>query len=383
MNTHDVLAFAVAAEAVRRIRTADTQWAHLFSPEVYPTSSRNWPMPDFVIVDDRNNTTIAAEFKPPNQTRREYLTGLGQAVAYTKDFTYSLLVVPEVSDDDYAIATHISDVLTQEVAHTVPVGILQYDPRRISPSNASFDVVRRLEARTGAFVVRPALDNSFWAKWRDISPHELGLFLGYLYDEGRNPGGTGTIRDRAFARLWVDIQGGTARHWGGGVRHVGTTVANRTAWNKNYRNFVGHIGWIAADGKLTKEGLEALHLVHQYGSDSRIFLDHIAKAVMLAGKHLVLINAINEFQDTEAQVDDEQVWLDAIEEHLEDEGLLKRNPGRHAAAVRHSARGFLKAEKTLWKNLELIVPRGATHGRVYHPNRGFIFDWARITSLLS
>ena len=135
MNTHDVLAFAVAAEAVRRIRTADTQWAHLFSPEVYPTSSRNWPMPDFVIVDDRNNTTIAAEFKPPNQTRREYLTGLGQAIAYTKDFTYSLLVVPEVSDDDYAIATHISDVLTQEVAHTVPVGILQYDPRRISPSN--------------------------------------------------------------------------------------------------------------------------------------------------------------------------------------------------------------------------------------------------------
>ena len=94
-------------------------------------------------------------------------------------------------------------------------------------------------------------------------------------------------------------------------------------WNKNYRNFVGHIGWIAADGKLTNEGLEALHLVHQYGSDSRIFLDHIAKAVMLAGKHLVLINAINEFQDTEAQVDDEQVWLDAIEEHLEDEGLLR------------------------------------------------------------
>jgi hypothetical protein len=146
---------------------------------------------------------------------------------------------------------------------------------------------------------------------------------------------------------------------------------------------VTHIGWAAADGKLTEEGLVALRIVHQYGSDSRIFLDELAKTLLLVGKHLVLINAINEFQDVQGAFAGEQQWLDAIEGHLEDEGLLKRNPGRHAAAIRHSARGFLKAEKTIWRNLDLIVPRGKTGGRVYHPGRGFIFDWSRITSLLT
>src|ERR1700691_1329324 len=89
-----------------------------------------------------------------------------------------------------------------------------------------------------------------------------------------------------------------------------------------------------------------------------IFVDELAKTLLLVGKHLVLINAINDLQDAHGAFADEQQWLDAIEEHLEDEGLLKRNPGRHAAAVRHSGRGFLKAEKTIWRNLDLIVPRG-------------------------
>jgi hypothetical protein len=341
-------------------------------------------MPDFVIVDDQNQITIAAEFKPPNQSKREYLTGLGQAVAYTRDFTYGLLVVPTSAEDDYQIASHIRDVLQQEVTAPLPVGLLEYDPRVLSPASASFTVLRRLENRVGAFEGHPQLDKSFWAKWRDMSPQELGLFLGHLYDEGRRVGAPGTIQDRAFDRLWAQIQAGAVANWAGSIRHVKNTPESREAWGKNYRNFVAHIGWAAADGKLTEEGLRGLRLVHQYGAESRVFVDEVAKTVLLAGKHLVLINAINEFQDEHGDLNDEQEWLDAVEEHLENQGLLKRNPGRHAAAVQHSARGFLKAEKTLWENLEVIVPRGQTpRGRVYHSGRGFIFDWSRITFLLT
>jgi hypothetical protein len=150
---------------------------------------------------------------------------------------------------------------------------------------------------------------------------------------------------------------------------------------------VTHIGWCLSDGKLTEEGLRVLRLVHQYGSDSRLFLDQLTKAVLLDGKHLVLINAINDFQDryhrSEGTFLNEQTWLEEVEVHLETSGILKRNPGRHAAAVQNSERGFLKAEKTLWRNLELIIPSGPLGGRVYHRGRGFIFDWARITSLLA
>lgn len=382
MNTHDTLAFAIATEVVRQIRGGEPQWSELLSIDVFATSARTWPMPDFVISDLRSNITVAGEFKPPDQTKREYLTGLGQAVAYTRDFHYALLVVPDVADDGYAIASHIREVLHQQVLATVPVALLRYDSRTLSGTNARFDILHALRPRITPPEGTVHTEDSFWAKWRDASPTELAAFLEHLYDEGRPTlaAQAARIRDRAFDRLWQDIQAGRVTHWGGQHRRVADTKPNKVAWAKNYRNFVMHIGWTAPDGKLTMDGLEALRLVHQYGPGSKLFLDHLTAAVLIGGKHLVLINAINEFQDAHGRFGDEKTWLESLEHHLEQNGLLKRNIGRHQAAVRQSARGFLKAEKTLWRNLQLIVPHGA---HVYHPGRGFIFDWARITGLLT
>jgi hypothetical protein len=117
-----------------------------------------------------------------------------------------------------------------------------------------------------------------------------------------------------------------------------------------------------------------------YGPTSRPFLDRLASAALQEGKHLILFNAISEYQDALiGPFPEEDEWLRGLELYLEDKGLLKRNPARAAAAVQGSARGFLKAEKQFWRNLELIVPRGR---RVFHPGRGFIFNWSRITDLI-
>ena len=378
MNTHDVLAFAVAGEAVNRIRAADPEWVAAFSPNVHSTSARTWPLPDFVIVDESSGKTTAAEFKPPNQTKREYLTGLGQAVAYTRDFDHAMLVAPSEADDGYRIAEHIQNVLDQDVASDLPVGLLQYEPATFSPTAPHFDVLRQIQPRTNR-PARPApVENSFWAEWREASPGEIGLFLEYLYEESRKPGEGQPIRDRAFDRLWKDMVAGRTRHWGGKTRKL-KDGSQKVGWGKNFRNFVAHLGWSAGEGALTRDGLEALHVAHQYGATSQVFADHLARAVLHSGKHLVLINEINEFQDSAGSFAAEGEWLGAVEQRLEDEGLLKRNPARHKAATRGSSRQFLKSEKQLWKNLGLIITRG---GRVYHPGRGFIFDWGRITSLL-
>jgi hypothetical protein len=336
-------------------------------------------LPDFVIVDEAHGTTAAAEFKPPNQTKREYLTGLGQAVAYTRDFDHAILVTPSVADDGYPIGAHIQEVLDQDVAQHLPLGILQYDPARLSPGSAQFDVLRRLEPRASRPTNPVAIENSFWAKWREASPQEIGLLLEYLYEEGRSEMPGRSIRDRAFDRLWADMVAGRTRHWEGNPRHL-TDGPQKVGWGKNFRNFVGHLGWAAGDGALTHEGLQALHVVHQYGAESQVFLDHLSQAVLLAGKHLVLLNEINAFQDASGGFESEAEWLDALEQRLEDDGMLKRNPARHEAASQGSARKFLKAEKQLWRKLGLIVPHGQ---RVYHEGRGFIFNWGRITALLS
>jgi len=380
MNTHDILAFAIAQEAVRRVAASTAPWNALFSPTSYITSSRSWPVPDFVIVDPANDVTIGAEFKPPQQTKREYLTGLGQAVAYTRDFHYGMLVLPTIADDGYPIATHVASILDEPPYANAPIGLLTYDPATLSPASPGFLESRFFMPRTGVPSLLASLDKSFFAKWREMSPEEMFLLVSYSYDEMRvGAPTTGTIRDRAFNRLWNAIQAGTVHHWAGGTRNYGNTAPNKVAVSKNYRNFLFHVGWTESDGRLTKEGLEALHVGALYGPLSQPFLDSLASAVLLAGKHLILFNAILNFQDTLGVVPSESVWLTELEDYLEMKGLLKRNPARHAAAVAHSSRGFLKAEKQLWKNLGLIIPRGS---RVFHPGRGFIFDWPRITTLV-
>lgn len=381
MTTHDVLAYAVATEAVRRVRAGLLPWNTIFSADSYVTSSRVWPVPDFVLFDTTRRLTVGAEFKPPQQSKREYLTGLGQAVAYSRDFNYGLLILPRIADDGYPIADHVRQVLTQQTLANVPVGILVYDPGGLSPHNPVFEELHFFSARGDSPSEPAVLDQSFYAKWREISPQEMYLLLSFSYDEMRTPSTmVGTIRDRAFNRLWSEIQAGTVRHWAGDIRHY--SIGTKVGVSKNYRNFMFHVGWTEAGGALTKEGLETLHVGSLYGAASRPFLDAVAKSALIAGKHLILFNAISEFQDRLAGVPDEPTWLHSLEEFLEDKGLLKRNPARGAAAVAGSARQFLKAEKQFWKKLELIIPRGPTGARVFHPGRGFIFNWARITALL-
>jgi hypothetical protein len=379
VKTHDVLAYAVAQQIIQDARTGDPAWSGVFSSSVHITGSRGWPVPDFVVQDGTSGAAGAAEFKPPDQTKREYLTGLGQAVAYTRDYHYSILVVPDIADDSFPIGEYLGEVLEQSVADPLPLGLVEYDASTLSSSCAQLRILRPLVARAGTFAARPSVEGSFYAKWRDASPYELGRLLEHLYEQGRVSHPTRTIRDRAFDQLWEEMTHGHTRHWSGQPRQITNSARNKEAWGKNYRNFVTHIGWCGPDGKLTDQGLEALRVVHLYASDSRVFLDLTARCVLGEGKHLVLINAINELQDAMGPPTDETRWLGDLEAGLEHQGLLKRNPGRHGAAVQQVARGFLKAEKTLWRRLGLIVPRGQ---RVFHPGRGFIFDWSRITSLV-
>ena len=258
-------------------------------------------------------------------------------------------------------------------------GLTTYNPALFTPLLPQFNEAHFFNTRTTAPTQLASLDTSFYAKWREMSPQETFLLLSYSYDEMRTPSATGrNIRDRAFDRFWIEIQAGRVRNWAKTPRNAAPST--KEAVGKNYRNFLFHIGWTEADGALTKEGLDANHIGTLYGPWSRPFLDAIAIAVLTAGKHLILFNAISEYQDSiTVNFPDQEDWLNGLELFLEVKGLLKRNLARAAVATKGQARGFLKAEKQLWRQLELLIPNGRY---VFHRNRGFIFNWSRITDLL-
>lgn len=390
MNNHDLLAYSVASEAVAHIRSATSPWDTIFSPTIHATSSRSWPVPDFVLLDTGNGITVAGEFKPPDQSKREYLTGLGQALAYSYRFDYSLLVVPSISDDRFPIADYIASVLSQSEYADLPIALLAYNPSYISTTNGKFEILKfysssRVTKPTDAAVV----ENSLYAKWREASPQELLTYMVYIFEEICRPTSTcGTVRDRAFERTWDDLQAGKLLHWAGDVRTSDNTPKNKIAVNKNYRNFLNHIGWIEGEGLLTDSGFNAIRLGTKYGPFSVPFIDYLARCVLIEGKHLVLLQNINDFQNKcrasgQFFSEKERPWLDLIEDYLNSKGLLKQNPGRAGAAVANSPRGFFKAEKQLWKNLGLVELYGPKKGRIYHPKQGLVINWSRITSLIS
>ena len=75
----------------------------------------DWPRPDIAFEDQTNNSSFAIEFKPPNHPKREYVTGLGQAITYLRGFEFSGLVIPRRAADGFDISTYLLDVLNTDL----------------------------------------------------------------------------------------------------------------------------------------------------------------------------------------------------------------------------------------------------------------------------
>ena len=54
----------------------------------------SFPAPDGSFQDPDNELSIAFEFKPPRETKRGILTGLGQTIAYLDRYSISYFICP-------------------------------------------------------------------------------------------------------------------------------------------------------------------------------------------------------------------------------------------------------------------------------------------------
>lgn len=126
---HDFMALELSSVLLTQLRTGQAaNWAipRLSDKSILWQGVADWPRPDMAFEDKSTKATLALEFKPSNQTKREYITGLGQMITYLADFEFAGLAVPEKSDDGFGIAKYLRDVIVRDLTD-LPIVLFSYD----------------------------------------------------------------------------------------------------------------------------------------------------------------------------------------------------------------------------------------------------------------
>jgi hypothetical protein len=369
-----------------------------------------FPSPDAVFFDELKNVVVSFEFKPPTETKRGILTGLGQSIAYLNNSNLSYLIIPETLDD-FKIGSYMTDLFKNQINQQLPVGLIVYD--NDIPTNVS--LIHNINTLTLKPGLKINIVGRFWAKHQDLPIPLFHLLLHCYYLKK-----IGLINGDAFAYCWqtylvnpdklitltpteiLGVNGKPIKTLSGKknilffekkiekakklngsdrktavenlIKDADTTVVGDNYYNsvkKNFVTFLKHIGVIDSTGNLTDDGFKLYHLGLANGPDSKIFYDYFIKLILIVGNHLDLIfdldNLCNKYRGvkTISEVKNEMLA------DYETRGMIKRNPNKKVRE--ESSVEFLKYEFILWNSLGLTVK---TNGK---PD--ISFNWKKITEV--
>lgn len=374
----------------------------------------DFPSPDATFNDAAEDFVVSFEFKPPTETKRGILTGLGQTLAYLNFSDISYLLVPE-QVEDFAIADYMKGIFASVIGDKIPVGLISY--KNDDPSNVclSHNVVKTTEH---VIVRSPVANSRFWAKHVDMPIPLFHLILHYAYLRKVN----GDAED-AFAKCWKermapvanllklkpmpvrDVNDEVIRTVAGTkeltyfektvnailklpvgdrkdamekmLRNVETGMTGDNMFNsvrKNCIPFMHHVGMIDSQGNLTSDGMKMYHLGIVNGPQSRLFRDYFTRMVLLDGHHIDLIYDLEKLScEHRGEMGSNGIKAIMLNEYAS-RGMIKTNPGRCAATSSSTeVCRFLKYEAILWRSLDLMKKS---------PGRPeFAFDWQRITEV--
>lgn len=360
----------------QQIRIGDPEFKQIFSSDVVRVGYWDWPRPDYVCFDERLNATYALEFKPPEQNKRKYITGLGQALSYLQHHTYSGLIIPFVADDGFNIAEYIGSTLLSTEFENVPTSLFAY-----SPNDSRLHLLRGIDKKRnleGIELSSASNDaKTFWCWWRDTSHYELYNLLNLSFIYGDEAGDIYT--NKIYPHFYDLMIKGETRQWDGSPRKKIPSDASFRAEKQNYKIPLSQLElWTSSEGRLTYLGFEFLYIGKKYGPNSKKFLDKLAYTILVNGKHLDLIRIIDKYQKSNSIPEKSMTYAIELDGFLTENGFIGT---RKPTAVKTGAKmSYLRDEMKLWNKLGLL--NTANKKSYFFPSEGYRFDWAKITSLL-
>lgn len=372
-QTHDEGAEKCGNYILDKIRKNDERFRQVFSPSMHRIGDFDWPRPDFVCMDDQNNSTYALEYKPPMQSKREYVCGLGQSITYLQHHTYSGLILPVKSNDGFSISDFMCNVMNTEPMKDSPISLYVYD------ADYNVRILKPIKSPRSSFSYKPAqeLDKTFWCWWRDMSHYEVFTLLKLSFEFGDKSGDIYT--NHIFPKFWEKLISGQIQDFDGNYRSVKNS--SMKSYKQNYRIPFEQLGlWTSKEGHLSSLGFKLLSIGMQWGSDSSNFRDALAYLILTEGKHLDLIHTISKIQQEQKGFIPEKSkdFLQFIDEQLTLLGMIgKRKP----TAIKSNAKAsYVRDEPKVWNKFGLVKQRATN--RYFFERSGYHFDWERITTIL-
>lgn len=371
---HDELATRFGDEILNKIRTGDKQFKQVFTNSLYRIGDWDWPRPDYVCYDEDLKASYALEFKPPFQSKREYLTGLGQALSYLRKHNYSGLILPTQADDGFQIAQFVSDTLKLKEFESIPISLYVYDEDNYNLELKNPIIVNRIFDSGKYF--SPEV-KTFWCWWRDLSQYELFelLNLSFIYSEF-----PGDIYSQHIYNIFYKMMvEGKTKQWDGSPRNKKYSDRSKKSEKQNYNIPLVQLNlWTRGTGRLTDIGYELLRIGKKYGPDSEIFKYKLAYLILTYGKHLDLIRMVDQFQKENRIPNKSKEYAKLLDEYLTKNGCIgKRKP----SAITTDAKGsYLRDEMKLWNKLGFLKKHNKTD--YFIPNKGYEFNYDYIMKTL-
>ena len=377
---HDLLADKAGRAIVSKIVNRVDNWGQVFSDNLNKAGDFSWPRPDYVCFDQNLEQSVAFEFKPPNHSKREYLTGLGQTLSYLEKHHYSGIILPTYVEG-YNIAQHITNVLSLDVFSRHYISVIGYNERTLEsdPLN-SIQLFKPIEHERTGEIVSGHINKSYWCWWRDISHYEVFTLLNLLDKYRDEPGDIYT--NFAWPEFWRLMVNGQTKTWEGVGRTKTDNETNYKSEKQNYKIPLFQLGLIEpSEGRLTAEGYKLISIGKIFGIESSLYFDYLTKLVLIEGKHLILIQDLEEFKsiaEDSSFESTEQFTVD-FEQYLDDNNSIgPRKPGRTTTGKKIS---YIRDEFKLWNKLGLI--KGMIGNSYVKEGDSFEFNWSRITEILT
>ncbi|NOR55166.1 MAG: hypothetical protein GQ531_03060 [Sulfurovum sp.] len=393
-------------------------WSNdLISPEVFRTNaSQSFPSPDSMLFDPSQNRRVAFEFKPPTESKRGILTGLGQTLVYLENASLAYLVAPS-HVEGYAIGDFMESVFVNNIYGNLPIGLILYNDDEAKDVEIRVDISPELQITSKGSATS---EGRFWAKHSDLPLHGLWLLLDVAYGANNMHDKKAEVKkvftdkyyfppahqttldiipteirkhDGSFLLHMNKIKNALKKAVDDGLKTEEDALAelvekgspgiadNRTdktlrAW---FPFFIQMNLW-DDHCNLTEDGYELHKYGKIHGPNSETFKFYFAKLLLINGKHLELIIEVEKLTRNKDFTSTDDA-ITSLRSTLIRSGQFRENPNRSAEedASFHSTK-FLKYERIIWGWLGFI-PKGRDDVQ-YIAEKGFNFDWERITNIL-